>query len=546
MKEYTSAVDYSREIVNSLERLSNHFKSAQIYSLQYEIRSKQQLYQFYKDEAEGISTEIERLQYLIKNNTEQERRVDTIAVWIDKHMDILLEKNIAEIVNEDASWRLHDILIIHQAIKEAIAHELNVLGGKEMYLKRSTKLTSALTIIFSIMASTLIAWAFVSNVFLVRKRKWLEGFLESVLNTTQNGIVTYTALREEGKIVDFEIEFANPALYKLLGLSQGQLIGKKLKSTSSFIQNPALLDAYINVVENRKVHEMELYYDHKNINRWFYVVLAKRGDGITATFHDISDLKRYEEELKSYIKQLEYSNKELEQYAYAASHDLQEPLRKIRTFGSFLEETQSAKLDEKGKDYLNKIIRSAERMSTLINDILTFSSLKNEAELVETDLNVIIKDVLQDLELLISQKGALVKVDQLPVIQAVPLHMNQLFYNLVNNALKFSHPEKKPEIHINSSMLTRDEVVEYKSLRPNMTYYKITCADNGLGFEPAMSEQIFGLFKRLGDRQTFPGSGIGLALCRKVVLNHHGVIYGDGEAGKGAAFHIVLPVIQPE
>jgi light-regulated signal transduction histidine kinase (bacteriophytochrome) len=324
------------------------------------------------------------------------------------------------------------------------------------------------------------------------------------------------------------------------------LIGKNLTSTSSFIKDPGLLEAYIKVVEKKQVHEMELYYDHKNVNRWFYVVLAKRADGITATFHDITDLKRYEEELKNYIKQLEYSNKELEQYAYAASHDLQEPLRKIRTFGSFLEETQLNKLDDKGKDYLNKIVKSAERMSTLINDILTFSSLKNEAEFVETDLNAIVRNILQDFELLISQKGAEVKVGPLPQIQAVPLHMNQLFYNLINNALKFSHPERNPMIEISSRLLTKEEVIRHPALRPNMTYYEITVSDNGLGFEQAMAEQIFGLFKRLGDRQTFPGSGIGLALCRKVVLNHHGVIYAKGEEGKGASFHIVLPVIKPE
>jgi two-component system CheB/CheR fusion protein len=274
-------------------------------------------------------------------------------------------------------------------------------------------------------------------------------------------------------------------------------------------------------------------------------MLSKRGEGVTATFHDISELKLYEEELKDYIKQLEYSNKELEQYAYAASHDLQEPLRKIRTFGNFLEESQMDRLDEKGKGYLQKITKSAERMSVLISDILTFSSLKKEAAFIETDLDEVLRNVIQDLELLIGQTETIITIDPMPRIQAVPMQMNQLFYNLINNAVKFKHPDRKPEIRISSQLVEKRELTQFKMLRPQLSYIRITCTDNGLGFEQRMAEQIFGLFKRLGDRQSFPGSGIGLALCRKVVLNHHGYIYAQGEENKGATFHIILPLVQP-
>jgi len=545
MRDYTSAVDYSREVVNSLERLSNHFKSAQIYSLQYEIQSGQELYLLYKAEAEGVLKEAERLKVLIKDNPEQRRRLDSIDTWIEKHMDMLLEKNLVEIINSGEANRLNEIYIIHLGINEAIAHELNVLAIKSADLKRSTKLTSLLTVLFSIVAAALIAWAFVSNLFLARKREWLEGFLQSVLNTTQNGIVTYKAIRNDEELVDFEIEFTNPAIRKLLNVEPHLMTGKRLKDTHTYRQDPSILGKYIDVVENDTMQEFEIYYDHNQQQRWFYVMLSKRGEGVTATFHDISELKLYEEELKDYIKQLEYSNKELEQYAYAASHDLQEPLRKIRTFGNFLEESQMDRLDEKGKGYLQKITKSAERMSVLISDILTFSSLKKEAAFIETDLDEVLRNVIQDLELLIGQTETIITIDPMPRIQAVPMQMNQLFYNLINNAVKFKHPDRKPEIRISSQLVEKSELTQFKMLRPQLSYIRITCTDNGLGFEQRMAEQIFGLFKRLGDRQSFPGSGIGLALCRKVVLNHHGYIYAQGEENKGATFHIILPLVQP-
>jgi len=546
MRAYTKEVDQSREIVNSLERLSNHFKSAQIYSLHYDLLSQEEYYKLYKQESESVLEEAERLKTLIKDNPEQYRRLDSIDSWIEEHMDVLLAKNIAEIIESGEQWRLDKLYIIHQAINAAIALELNVLGDKEIVLKRSTKLTSTLTIIFSVIATTLIAWAFVSNLFLARKREWLEGFLESILNTTQNGIITYKTIRNDESITDFEIEFVNQAIKKLFDIEPASLIGKSLQETFYYQQNPILFQKHIHVVEAGDIQSFEIICNINKQVRWFYVMLAKRGEGITATFQDISNLKLYEEELKDYIKQLEYSNKELEQYAYAASHDLQEPLRKIRTFGNFLEESQMDRLDEKGKNYLQKITKSAERMSTLINDILTFSSMKKEADFEKADLNNVLKNVLQDLELLIGQKEAVVNAVPLPTIQAVPLHMNQLFYNLINNALKFSHPDRNPVIQISCKTLTKGEVAAFKGLRPQLTYIEIVIEDNGLGFEQRMAEQIFGLFKRLGDRQSFPGSGIGLALCRKVVLNHHGIIFAKGEANKGAAFHVILPVTQPE
>jgi two-component system CheB/CheR fusion protein len=265
-------------------------------------------------------------------------------------------------------------------------------------------------------------------------------------------------------------------------------------------------------------------------------------DGVTASFHNITPLKKYQEELKENIKELKRSNLELEQYAYIASHDLQEPLRKIRSFGSYLQETQSSKMDEKGREQLNKIMASAERMSILIKDILSFSSIKKQDLLVPTDLNKILIAVKHDLDMVIQQKEALITNELLPTIEAIPLQMNQLFYNLLNNALKFSRIGVKPII-----TLTCRKLKEYEkppTLLKGITYYQITVKDNGIGFNQDYEEQIFGLFKRLNDRNVFPGSGIGLALCKKVVENHYGEICAKGRENEGAEFIVYLPEMQ--
>ncbi|MGZ5248508.1 MAG: sensor histidine kinase, partial [Flavitalea sp.] len=294
----------------------------------------------------------------------------------------------------------------------------------------------------------------------------------------------------------------------------------------------------IEVAETGKNIEFEFLYTGE-IPKWYLISLSKMEDGVTASFQDISEIKKYEDELKENIIELERSNTELEQYAYAASHDLQEPLRKIRAFGSYLQDSQAEKLDEKGRHQLQKIIDAAERMSILIRDILGFSSIRKESHFVLSDLNEVVAGVLQDLDLVITQKQAIIKKGKLPVVEAIPLQMTQLFYNLVNNSLKFVKEGRKPLIEISCRHVNaKEKPVE---LPDHLSYVEITVKDNGIGFRQDYVEQIFGLFKRLNDKQYYPGSGIGLALCKKVVDNHHGFIRAVGMEDHGANFLIYLP-----
>jgi PAS domain S-box-containing protein len=246
------------------------------------------------------------------------------------------------------------------------------------------------------------------------------------------------------------------------------------------------------------------------------------------------------EELNDTNKQLLHSNEELAQYAYVASHDLQEPLRKIRLFSGMLENQES--LPAENRPLIGKIAQSAERMSLLIRDLLDFSRLlKLDAHMQPVDLSSILNAVISDFELTIEEKKATVRIGRLPVIQAVALQMNQLFYNLLSNALKFVRPDIAPEIVVDAQILDHEEVRQYIS-NPLLysNYYHITFSDNGIGFEPKFAEQIFEVFKRLHGRHAYPGSGIGLALCKRIVTNHNGYIYVQSEVNRGTTFHIIM------
>jgi two-component system CheB/CheR fusion protein len=248
--------------------------------------------------------------------------------------------------------------------------------------------------------------------------------------------------------------------------------------------------------------------------------------------------------LKESNTSLQQSNSNLEQFATIASHDLQEPLRKIRTFAALLQQRHSKEIAGEAGEWINKISLSAERMSALIHDVLNFSKVLDASVFEEVNLNVILQNVTNDYDLLIDQKKAVITHDELPVIRGVPLQMNQLFYNLLSNALKFSKPDVAPVINITCRMLTLEEVKGYPSFDSNIPYCEIIFQDNGIGIKDKFSEKVFLIFQRLNAREHFEGTGIGLALCKRIVLSHKGEIYVDGEEGKGAQFHVILPIRQ--
>ncbi|WP_165761280.1 sensor histidine kinase [Niastella koreensis] len=267
------------------------------------------------------------------------------------------------------------------------------------------------------------------------------------------------------------------------------------------------------------------------------------GRVITVLFvaQDITTELENQLNLEEKIRDLDRSNKELEEFAYVASHDMNEPLRKITTFIERLENKYKAELGADGKLYLTRISASIENMRHLIDTLLEFSrTTRSNQPFAPVDLNGVAKDVQTDLELKIEETGTTLHIAVLPVIEAIPSQMKQLFDNLINNSIKFRKSGVHPVINIRCLQLTRRQKEQHHLDAAN-TWFRIDFADNGIGFEPEYNERIFQIFQRLHGKSEFPGSGIGLAICKKIIDQHKGLIYATGKPDNGATFTIILP-----
>ena len=274
----------------------------------------------------------------------------------------------------------------------------------------------------------------------------------------------------------------------------------------------------------------KLFYD--STGKWIKTI---------GTSRDITRLRQYQSGLEEKIKDLDRSNKELEEFAYVASHDMNEPLRKITTFIERLENKYKPELGEEGRLYLTRISASVENMRHLIDTLLEFSrTARSNQPFMQVDLNSVIKEVQTDLELKIEETSATLYIDALPTIEAIPSQMKQLFDNLLNNSIKFRKTNTHPILNIRCLRLSRKQK-EQHHLDAGNTWFRIDFTDNGIGFEPEYNQRIFQIFQRLHGKTEYPGSGIGLAICKKITDQHKGLIYATGEPDNGATFTIILP-----
>ena len=265
---------------------------------------------------------------------------------------------------------------------------------------------------------------------------------------------------------------------------------------------------------------------------------------IIGTTRDVTRLREYEKSLEENIRELNRSNAELEEFAYIASHDLQEPLRKLNTFSERLQLKYSDKLGTDGVLYLERIGAATDNMRNLIENLLDFSRIARSSRYFSvTNLSDLLKEVKVNLELKIEETGTVIIDTPLPAIEIVPTQIKQLFDNLIINSIKFKKEGVLPVIHIRCHPLSVPEKNSF-NLKPDKIYYSIEIEDNGIGFEKEYAEKIFLIFQRLHGKSQYPGSGIGLAICKKIVENHNGIIFGNGNSENGAIFTVILPETQ--
>ena len=272
---------------------------------------------------------------------------------------------------------------------------------------------------------------------------------------------------------------------------------------------------------------------------------AEAGDTLMAMaiYRNISQTRRYQRELEQSVTELKRSNESLEQFAYVASHDLQEPLRKIQAFGDVLRAQYVSALGESGADLVQRMQSAAARMSDLIKDLLEFSRLTNMQETHElVSLASVVNSVVQDLDLIIQEKRAVIEYDDLPAVMGDAPQLHRLFQNLLSNALKFCKEEVPPHVVISAVMVEGRSIQGVLLTDERRSFVRIDVKDNGIGFDEKYTDRIFTIFQRLHGRSHYPGTGIGLAICRKITDNHRGYIRATSREGEGATFQIYLPI----
>lgn len=354
---------------------------------------------------------------------------------------------------------------------------------------------------------------------------------------------------------DFSVDYVNQQFERYTGMQESSAHGNGWRS-AIHTQDVASLDKTLRRVERDFEAELRIK-TVDNSYRWNLLrAKARRDDeqhivNWVLTLIDIQSQKQASEELEAKVKErthelrrinnaLEMSNHELQQFASVASHDLQEPVRKIHLFAQLVKDRYMSE-STGGLNYMDKIMHSSARMKSIINNILQFSRLSvDDVEFVPTDFNKIIREILDDLEVAIQDRNAEVMLGDIPTIDAIPGQIHQVFLNLLSNALKFSKPDVPPKIQIASSVVEERSFVSRENT--NGEWCQIVITDNGIGFDEQFAENIFVLFNRLHSKDLYEGTGIGLAIVKKIVEKHGGIITAEGKNGVGSTFKIILPL----
>ena len=371
--------------------------------------------------------------------------------------------------------------------------------------------------------------------------------LQTVIDTSQTGIFLLSPVRNEpGEVVDFRFRVANQQLARYVGQKPGSVIGSLGSRWFPDYKTNGLFDAYCNTYVTGETQRFNFNYDGGGIKAWLDIMVTRLGDEVLVTFTDYTSLKELQQQLENSVTELKRSNKNLEQFAYVASHDLQEPLRKIQAFGDILQAQYAPQIGDGGTDIVRRMQSAAGRMQVLIKDVLAYSRIAARRETVgPVDLNQLMRDVLTDIDTAISEKQAQVTVGVLPTVRGDAAQLRQLFQNLISNALKFTKTDEAslPVIAVSCQQVNGREVpgLTLSSVDADQSFYLIEVTDNGIGFDPRQAERIFQVFQRLHNRSEYQGTGIGLAIVQKVVENHHGYIVAEGRPGEGATFRIALP-----
>ena len=556
LSKSTELLVRSYKIQLELEQLLSHIKDAESGQRGFIISNDSIFLKPYSNGLEKVDVLFNDVKNLTSNQVQQQTNLEELRGLIYMRFKYL-SNSLALVSMHEGNRLLGESMLKGNAIMDSIRFQINKMADLEIsyYQQHRAKynqeisFTPFITLLFLLFSVLVFILAFIK---INKDLTVLKSSNEKLLISTESNNHAEVIGEFCTSIWDLRVNkiIYSDNLYRLLGCEPN--------SFEPTVEN------YLKFVhpDDRQIFDdwIESISGKQNIDPCYYRIIRKDGQeryfkAVGKIITDDSENNTHVSVLKDITQQhwnsltlmdrnreLEQSNKELAYFNQVASHDLQEPLRKIQTIISIISERELSTLSESGKDYFIRIQTSVSRMRKLIDDLLLFSRTnKIDKTFEQTDLNLILNNTLLELSQSIEEKKAVIQSVRLPVLKVIPFQINQLFQNLLSNSLKYSIPGVNPIIKIDCERMMEQDYPALK-ITQNKEYYKITVTDNGLGFEQQYAEKIFDIFSRLHTSSQYPGTGIGLSICKKIIENHSGFIFAEGKPGIGAVFTIFLPV----
>lgn len=568
--------------IESLETANEELQSSneELQSANEELQSSNEELQSLNEELHTLNTEHQiRIKELVELNDDINNYLQTSQIgqiFLDQKLRIRRFNNAAanvfNIIEGDIGRPIEHIT--HQITASTFFEDVKKANNTGAVIEREIELSNGSVYLLRVLPylrQDKVRDGLVITMVDISATKNLNTLIKSVFDASANPIFVFEAVQNDAKeITDFICTIANHNAWRSFG-HQLKEEGLSLKKDFPELAISELFQKYISVIQSGLPAWMEFTFSKNSQTYWYQARINKMQQGFVLVLSDITLRKDAEEKLrKNYdellvvkdslrnlngqleqkVKEqrllnekLEASNADLMQFASVASHDLKEPLRKIHFFTGLIKDEFPREINGNLSIYIDRIMHASSRATTLINDVLSYSRLSSENLLEDVDLNQIVDEILQDLDLVISEKKARIHTSQLPVLQAVAGQMRQLFQNIIANSLKFHKPNQSPVISISAKNFTGNTFTELKNTKSRI--FEIHIKDEGIGFDEQYSRKIFSLFQRLNSKEQYEGTGIGLAIAAKIVERHHGIISASGRENEGAEFIILLPEVQP-